>query len=60
MGEVLPSAEQKFKTWAESLKEGYAELRANEPVKVPCIIYSSRTHSQLAQVMKELKSTSYK
>ncbi|CAM9662475.1 unnamed protein product, partial [Choristocarpus tenellus] len=30
------------------------------PVGVPTIIYSSRTHSQLAQVVKELKNTTYR
>ncbi|EER03871.1 regulator of telomere elongation helicase 1 rtel1, putative [Perkinsus marinus ATCC 50983] len=29
------------------------------PVAVPKIVYSSRTHSQLRQVMRELRSTSY-
>lgn len=51
---------QQVQTWAEKLKEGYAELKADGVVSLPTIVYSSRTHSQLAQVMKELRNTSYR
>lgn len=47
-------------TWAESLKAGYAEAQLAGDVRQPPLIYSSRTHSQLAQVMRELKRTSYR
>lgn len=44
-------------TWAESMKSAAREFmdEGNSP-----IVYSSRTHSQLAQVMGELRNTSYK
>lgn len=47
-------------TWAQSMKAGYAETQLAGDVRHPPLIYSSRTHSQLAQVMRELKRTSYR
>ena len=56
-----PSATgQQVQTWAEKLREGYAELKTEGAVSLPTIVYSSRTHSQLAQVIKELRNTSYR
>lgn len=55
-----PAAGQQVQTWAEKLKEGYAELKTEGVVSLPTIVYSSRTHSQLAQVMKELRNTTYR
>ncbi|KAA6423773.1 MAG: regulator of telomere elongation helicase 1-like [Trebouxia sp. A1-2] len=52
--------EQAPQSWSDKLKEGYAELKAEGTVAGPTIVYSSRTHSQLAQVMKELRNTSYR
>jgi len=56
----LINVEQQPQSWSDKLKEGYAELKAEGTVRVPTIVYSSRTHSQLAQVMKELRNTSYR
>lgn len=49
-------------TWAEQMKAAQVEAAASGSVssQPPPIIYSSRTHSQLAQVMRELRRTSYK
>jgi len=50
----------------QGLREAWAEHRANKMAEggpdsgLPQIVYSSRTHSQLQQVMRELKNTSYK
>ncbi|EFJ52319.1 hypothetical protein VOLCADRAFT_30322, partial [Volvox carteri f. nagariensis] len=48
--------------WRESLKVGRTSWMSGGAGKpeLPIIIYSSRTHSQLAQVMKELRNSSYK
>ena len=41
--------------WLKNEREMHKEGKA-----LPIIIYTSRTHSQLSQVQKELKNTSYK
>ena len=46
------------KTWADSMREAAQELSIS--FCPPTIVYSSRTHSQLAQVMGELRNTTYK
>jgi Rad3-related DNA helicase len=40
--------------------EGYGSDGESDAPQVPRIIYSSRTHSQLKQVVQELKNTSYR
>lgn len=59
-GEAGAVGDGQCKGWAERMKEGMAELRAEGGLRQPTIIYSSRTHSQLAQVMRELRNTAYK
>lgn len=50
----------------QGLREAWAEHRAEKMAEggpgsgLPQIVYSSRTHSQLQQVMRELKNCSYK
>ena len=41
------------------MSAGLAGVRAEDPSALPTIIYASRTHSQLKQVMGELESTGY-
>lgn len=51
---------QQQQSWSDKMKAGFAELKAEGTINAPTIVYSSRTHSQLAQVMKELRNTSYR
>ena len=55
-----PEGADQQQSWSDKMKAGYAELKAEGTVHAPTIVYSSRTHSQLAQVMKELRNTSYR
>lgn len=50
---------QPHKSWAQLMSAGLAGVRAEDPSALPTIIYASRTHSQLKQVMGELESTGY-
>ena len=47
------------KSWAAMMKDGL-ELMQEAERPLPTIIYASRTHSQLAQVMGELSSSGYR
>ena len=47
------------RSWAAMMKDGL-ELMQDAERPLPTIIYASRTHSQLAQVMGELNSSGYR
>ncbi len=47
-------------SWADTMKAGMAAAQLAGDVQQPPLIYSSRTHSQLTQVIRELRRTSYK
>ncbi len=47
-------------SWADTMKAGMAAAQLSGEVRQPPLIYSSRTHSQLTQVIRELRRTSYK
>ena len=47
-------------SWADTMKAGLAAAQLAGDVQQPPLIYSSRTHSQLTQVIRELRRTSYK
>ena len=47
------------KSWASMMKDGL-ELMRDAERPLPTIIYASRTHSQLAQVMGELNRSGYR
>ena len=47
-------------SWADTMKAGMAAAQLAGEVRQPPLIYSSRTHSQLTQVIRELRRTSYK
>ncbi len=57
-GEVEPGHSNK--SWAQMTAEGLANLQSSDSSAIPTIIYASRTHSQLAQVMGELRNCGYR
>jgi Fanconi anemia group J protein len=47
--------------WGDEIKsDTEAELQTSNNIKTPKIFFGSRTHKQLSQIIKELKSTAYK
>lgn len=58
-GIIKEEKESSSENEEEEIEEKMLENSENKKELPPRIIYSSRTHSQLAQAMKELKRTSY-